>query len=488
MQKLPAPSGFISYHTPGACFIPDASYMFQIKMKGMAARAKEGQSIMIMLMRALWCHWLFTGGKCVSKKELEATVEELMNDYKEQDQQPRPAGLSPRAGENVQLLQYKAELAELEAAKRYRILKLVSAADITDDAAWRSKLQELEAAGVKKKDVPLLRMYLQEDTVPACPVEEYMDWDLHVTPRHERTMAQEVETNLWILKHLAAATRVRLSGEAFDEHILIPLEEGEGSGSGPEEDAEANIFEHVLQTLIMSPLAARGDGDSRTTFVPNFRRVLQRLANNWTEVHLDTLPEDEGPFGQGRTFLKCSSKQGEAVKNARDAKTKAEVADRLLKLRKVDRKKAKEASEEAAAKFEEQRSKDREQASADALKEWTDRWDQLHLESKELNEELAKKETNTDIGLDPYGCAAVHIPPLKMLSLADECKTLLTDDQTAGVEAANSFFVDVREQEDSAAYLKSFLEFTRYDLPLIIRPPPPPPPPSTTTTNPQSNA
>jgi hypothetical protein len=434
-------------------------------MKAMERKELAGKNAMVTLMRALWCHWLFTGGKCISKKELEATVEEHMADYKEQDELPKPFGLEdPRVGQNVQLIAYKNDLQNLDPTKRYALLKLISAEEIMTDQLWEAKLDQLEALGVDQKDAPLLRMVLQENTVPARPVAEHIAWEQNATTPNERTRIQEVDTNLWILKHMLTNTRVRLCGRTFDDpgFILRPDEETESVASA-DEVTQCSLFETVLETLIMSPLAARGCRDARSTFVPRLRDVLQRITNNWTEIHLDNIEEDDGPFAQGRTFVGCTSKQGEAVKASRDAQAKSLVAAQLLRLRQEDRKLAKRASEEAAAKFEEQRSKDRKLASDLQLKEWNQRYDELYQESVALNDQqLESVAVNSEIGLDPYGCAAVLIPPLQMLSLSEN-KALLTKHQQKGVEVANSFFLDVRMQEDCATYLKAFLDFTWYE-------------------------
>ena len=450
---------------------------------------------MVALMRSMWCQWLFTGGKCVTKKELEASVKDVVSDFKEQRDLQQASGndgcySSPAASETNQagLLGFKEEFKKMGAAQRYKILEAIDAEDITSDIMWSAKIGTLASLGIKRSDIPFLRLYLEDSSAPASPSSKDTEWDANVTLQ-QKTIIQEVETNLWILQHLAASTSVRLSGQIFDDLILLPdraeapaeakgandstalvqVDSPNSDRKASAEEAEENIFEDLLQALIMAPLAARGDGNSRKTLIPGSKGVLERMANTWTEAHLDHFPDGEGPFTQGRTFLKCTSKQGAAVKAKNYAARLSVIAAQLLHFRNVDRKMAKAARDKKLKDFELQRDIDRTAASKLDLQDWQDRYDKLYSESIALNEAMAAKQDYRDIGLDAHGCAAVYIPGKKFLSLSEECESLLTKEQLAGSAAANSFFLDVRNEEDSGQFLKHFLAYTRYHV--VVRVP-----------------
>ena len=420
-------------------------------------------------MRALWAVWFFKGGVPATAKELSAIVQDLDADLN-QASDPLAAGTAS----GTLLISAPAlnvEFNDFMKAKtvfaRTALMDNISADAILDDAKWVKLSNHFEEHGLQEKHFPLLRAYLSQGTTWETKEHGGSEWETHTNV--QRSIARDVQTNLWILQHLKQATKWSLDVEDMRSAVEVTDEDDSLMATNP-------TFFAVLEVLILAPLFAKGEGADRTSAMPHSRDVLEALTERWNKVVLDNMDQDldmdllDGntlcPFYLGRSFLDCTSAQAVLIKTATDAQRKATLAKGLLKMKNVDRREGQRLREAMRKKHETERAAARSHAKGKELRQEKERWDILEQEAVDvLDKTTVAHSGNGALGMDPFGYGVVRVPKEQLMSLVDKKAEYFTNPELEGLQQANLFFADIRHKDDPAAFLEHYLEFAQAENP-----------------------
>lgn len=416
------------------------------------------------LVRALWTTWFYKGGLPASAKELQGIVADLADSFDAESFDADSAGqMVVLDGERAPLPQdvrsqqvythFTSFWTSMEPRLRAKLMARVSADAVLDDRCWSELYPHFKEHGLREEYYGHFRSFMMRDTEPAPRPSDEGVWNEHAL-HTTRTLTRDVDVNLWILKYLEKSTIWSLDVEEPD--LNLPQKVADRC-------AESTFtFSSILEVLILAPLYAKGDGAGRTSAVPHSCRVLQDLTERWSQAVLDNGGEDEatgGPFEVGRTFLDCTTSQAKMVKNAIDAKKRADIAAGLIKLKEADRREVKAQQEKARLAHEAAREVARGKAKKEMQERHDERYNMLEEEAVNLHEKasIANSDNNT-LGIDPLGVAVVQIPRTQLLNLANN-KNLFSRAQQCCLSQANLFYVDISQREDANTFLRAHLLF-----------------------------
>lgn len=407
----------------------------------------------MFLVRALWATWFYKGGVPASAKELSGIVTDLADSF-DADQmvvQVGAGGPLPDVGSEPAPTQFTSFLASMEPGRRSQLMARVTPDAVLEDVRWAELYPHFKEHGLREEYYGHFRSHMMRDTKPAPRPPDEDVWNHAV--RSTRSLTRDVDVNFWILKHLADSTVWSLD---VDEPGLKQAQKVEDRRA-----LSTITLSSILEVLILASLYAKGEGAARTSAVPHSCVVLQSLTERWSQAVLDNGDEGEAttsPFSAGRTFLDCTTSQAYLVKNASDAKKRADIASGLIKLKEADRRLVKAQQEKARLAHEAAREEARGKAQKQMQEHHDERYNMLEAEAVEVHRIASINSDNDTLGIDPLGVGVVEIPRTQQLNLANNT-TLFNQPQKSCLSQANLFYVDITQREDANAFLVAHLQF-----------------------------
>ena len=422
-----------------ACFLPGNTYLYRLSWKGISCYPHGP----ILMMRALYAHWFFTGGKPVTAEELGR----ITADVKEDLDKKRPAKIEEVKQDVLEeCKQDSGEFEKLPSGAQLQLLKAVQPQDIISEEAFSTKLAGLnlqlkDGAGevppeLRESFMAALR-HCAPAKDPAAPKEdesgsaEDLKWKQELGGEHPWTVGRAsshiVDDNMWILQHMASGSERRPGGD----HM-----EGETTDA-----AAIALFDQVLEALILVELVGKGKPGSRTSLVPNASLVLEACMALWLDAELDQ-DEVAPQFTAGRTFAGCISPQGELVKAAKKAAMEKQYRDAAVVLERNTRTAAKKQKHQAQLQHAAMRDAARIEARAKIEANNKERYNFISSEVSKHSERMTAKEGESCAtnGLHPYGIGVIPVR-----NMASVQASVLSPEQKTGMAHSDMFFVDARE-------------------------------------------